>query len=320
MIVTVTPNPAIDITYHLAGLEPGQVNRIDQVRERPGGKGINVARVLHQLGERVVATGLSGGRGGSTLAAALVDAGIPVDFVEVLPEIRRTVVVHEQDGTTTSLWEPGWSPADPAAAADALTGRIGNLLERARAVVISGSLPKGLDPRLPTRIASAAAVAGVPVVVDVNGEALSLAAGTGGAVLAPNSEEAAAMFGGTNQGTPDAIVHAVRRLVGRHGRIPAVILTLGADGIVAVLPTGALIARPPEVVNGNPTGAGDAVSAALARHLAVAGSYTGVDWRAALADAVALSASAVRRPVAGEIDRDAYLAWRDEITVEELCP
>lgn len=86
--------------------------------------------------------------------------------------------------------------------------------------------------------------------------------------------------------------------------------------MAAILPDRTLLARPPEHVEGNPTGAGDAASAAISRHLAAAGSHRAVDWDAALADAVALSASAVLRRVAGEIDMDAYHRWREQVVVE----
>jgi tagatose 6-phosphate kinase len=317
VILTVTPNPAIDVTYWLDRFERGVVSRVDEVSERIGGKGVNVAQVLHQLGEPVIVTGLSGGPAGVTLASGLVDLGIEVDMVDVLPDLRRTIVLHESDGTTTSLWEPGRSPPDPAAAANALVATVTRRLPEVRAAVVSGSLPRGVDRQLPGRLVEAARTAGVPVVVDVDGVALEFVAAIGGAVLTPNSDEVTALVG-TADGSLAGVVTVLRALVYPNGPVPAVVLTRGADGLVVVLPDLVLAARPPGVVDGNPTGAGDAVSAALARHLATAGSYAAVDWRSAIADAVAVSAAAVRRPVAGEIDKDAYDAWRHEIVVEEL--
>jgi tagatose 6-phosphate kinase len=317
VIVTVTPNPAIDVTYLIDELRYGQVHRVPNVTHRPGGKGVNVARVLRHLGEHVVTTGLSGGPGGAALAAGLVDAGITPDMVDVLPDVRRTVVVHEADGVTTSFWEPGLAPARPSAAADALSARVRDLLGDARAIVVAGSLPPGIDPDLPAHLAALAAARGLPALVDVDGPALRAAAAGGNAVLAPNLDELARLTGSPPSSTIAAL-HAARGLVAPAGRAPAVVLTLGADGMALLREGRTLMARPPERVSGNATGAGDAACAAIGRHLAAAGSPDAVDWHAALADAVALSAAAVLRPTAGEIDLGAYRRWCTEIVVEDL--
>lgn len=316
MIVTVTANPAIDVTYAVGVLRRGQVQRVTEVVERAGGKGVNVARVLRSLGEDVVATGLSGGPGGAVLAEGLAADGLPGELVEALPDLRRTLVVHEADGTTTSFWEPGRPPADPTAAADALADRLEARLADARAVAVSGSLPPGVDPGLPARLAAMAAERGVPALVDVDGAALRTAAAGGHAVLAPNLDELARLTGADRYTSTRDALAAARTLVPPAGPAPAVVLTMGADGMAVVLPGETLMARPPERVRGNPTGAGDAASAAVARHLAGAGSVGAVDWRQAAADAVALSAAAVLRPVAGEVDLDAYRRWRRLVLVK----
>ncbi|WP_199723524.1 1-phosphofructokinase family hexose kinase [Micromonospora sp. CV4] len=316
MILAVAPNPALDVTYGLGELHRGRVQRVRTVSERPGGKAVNVGRVLHELGERVLVTGMCGGPGGVALQAALDRAGVPADLLDVLPDVRRTLVVQETSGMTTSLWEPGYAPVDPPAAADALTRHVSELLAGADTLVVSGSLPPGVDPGLPARLVDAAVAAGVPAVVDVSGPALRAAADAGGAVLMPNADELAELIG-HRPSTPAEAVRAARRLLPPAGRVPAVVLTLGTDGMAVVRPDRALLAAPPERIQGNATGAGDAACAAVARHLAAAGSLDAVDWRALLVDAVALSAAAVLRPVAGEVDVRAYRRWRDQVRVEE---
>lgn len=175
MIVTVTCNPAIDVTYEVDAHLPGAVHRVDTVRERPGGKGVNVAAVLTSLGEDVVATGLADADFGAAVAAT----GIRADFVPTLPRVRRTTVV--QAGETTSFWEPGPVLTDPARATRALVAKVEDLLAGATAVVVAGSLPPGMDPSLPARLA---ADAGVPAVLDVSGRALAVAADAGDAAAA----------------------------------------------------------------------------------------------------------------------------------------
>lgn len=316
VILSVAPNPALDVTYELDGLRRGEVQRVRTVHERPGGKAVNVARVLHALAEPVLLTGFSGGPGGAALRVALADTGLPVDLLDLLPDVRRTLVVREADGVTTSLWEPGRPPDDPRAAADALLRRVATLLADADALVVSGSLPPGVDPDLPARLAALATDAGLPAVLDLDGPALRVAAAAGQAVLVPNRDELARLLAVVPE-TPAEAVRAARRLLPPEGKAPAIVLTLGADGMAVIHPERTLLARPPERVRGNPTGAGDAACAAIVRHLAAARSLAAVDWSALLVDAVALSAAAVLRPVAGEVDIEAYRRWRERIEVTE---
>jgi hypothetical protein len=107
MIVTVTLNPAIDVTYRLPRLTVGEVHRVAEVTTRLGGKGVNLARVLHQLGEPTHAIGLAD----HDFAAALASE-LPSTFLPELEEVRRAVVVVAE--STTSLWEPGRQAAPGA--------------------------------------------------------------------------------------------------------------------------------------------------------------------------------------------------------------
>lgn len=307
MILTVTPNPAIDVTYTLPALRPGAVHRVQQVSTRAGGKGVNVARVLHQLGVSALVTGLSGGPRGAELERELAAAGIATALVDALPDVRTTLVVHDDDGVTTSLWEPGQPPADPAAAAAALLDRCAELLPAAGALVVSGSLPTGVDAALPAELAARATVAGVPVIVDGDGDALRAAAARGHAVLMPNREELARLVD-RPVGSATDIAEAAGRLCATG--VPAVVATLGADGMVAATRDGTWWARPVAPVVGNPTGAGDAAAAAVAIGLAA-----GAGWPEILADAIALSAAAVARPVAGAVDVELYRTWRAQVRV-----
>jgi tagatose 6-phosphate kinase len=321
LIVTVTPNPALDVTYRVAALVPGTVHRVAGVVVRAGGKGVNVARVLHQLGENCAVLGLGGGHGGARVTEELRAGGIEVELVDTFSEVRRTLVVHGTDGVTTSLWEPGPAPADPGQAGEALTGAVRNRLPSASVVTVSGSLPAGVDADLPARIAATCLDAGVPVVLDLDGDPLRVAAESGGAVLMPNSDELEALTG-ERPVTPADAAALARELVrpGLPGRRPAaaVVATLGADGLVAVSPAGAVHARVARHVDGNATGAGDAACAAVARCIGAAGAVTSVRLHELAARAAAVSAASVVRPVAGEIDLSAYRRYLPHILVEDL--
>ncbi|WP_031093403.1 1-phosphofructokinase family hexose kinase, partial [Streptomyces sp. NRRL S-15] len=145
MILTVTLNTALDLTYAVPALVPHTSHRVGDVAERPGGKGVNVARVLSALGHDAVVTGFAGGATGAVLRdllGALPDG--PADaLVPVAGNTRRTIaVVDRSTGDTTQLNEPG-----PHIGADewaAFLRTYGELLPAADAVALCGSLPPGV--------------------------------------------------------------------------------------------------------------------------------------------------------------------------------
>ncbi|MCX4098864.1 hexose kinase [Nocardia sp. alder85J] len=309
MILTVTMNPAYDTTYRVERLERGAAQRVLSVQQRIGGKGINVSRVLNQIGKYSRATGFA-----DHMFAAAAELELPVDFVHALPWVRRTVVISEsEDGTATGLWEPGPRVSEPHSI-DQLRVRVSGLLPDSRGLVVSGSLPIGVTEAMPADLARIAVAAGVPVVCDVDGRALRYAAQVPGVVLMPNLDELRQLVDDEIDDPAD-IPAATGPLIAMGVR--AVITTLGAAGMVAVTAAGAWSAALPEPLAGNPTGAGDAAAAAVIAALA---SGAAPDWPAILIDAVATSAAAVVIPVAGEIDRSLRERLAPTVTVTDLRP
>lgn len=272
MILTVTLNPAIDVTYHVDALTPGATHRVSRVDERLGGKGVNVASVLSQLGEPVLATGLL--RGG------------PHGFTPIAAAPRRTVVVT--DGRdATGFWEPG--PVVTQEEWDTFTADFAALAASARVVVLSGSLPGGLPDHAYASLIGLARSAGCHTILDTSGAALTQGMHGGPDVVKPNTAER-------------------EHLPTIEGNHTVVVESHGADGLRAL----GWRARPPRHIEGNPTGAGDACVAALARGL-----LHGTAWPQLLRDAVALSAAAVASPVAGHVDLELYQALEPEVILEE---
>jgi tagatose 6-phosphate kinase len=173
-------------------------------------------------------------------------------------------------------------------------------LASSQVVVFSGSLPPGVPADAYAGLIAAAAAAGVPAILDASGSALTFGAAAGPAIVKPNLAELAAVTG-RSLCTPDgragpdlAAVECAGRTF-RGSGAGAVVVSLGADGLLAVTQAGTWHARPPGHVAGNPTGAGDAVVAGLADSL-----VRGHDWPATLRHAVALGTAAAGAPVAGE--------------------
>jgi tagatose 6-phosphate kinase len=304
MIVTVTPNPALDLTYAVGALVPHGSHRVTSVAERPGGKGLNVARVLRALGEPVLATGLLGGGTGARVASLLDAGGVPHAFTAVDGETRRTVTVVDP-GDATGFNEPG--PVVTPAEWARFEGHFRSLLGSASVVTLSGSIPLGVPASAYAGLIPQAGAAGVPVVLDASGEALRLGLGAAPALAKPNADEFADLAAATVSSPPE-VIRAVRALTGT-----PIVLSRGASGLLAVLPGTAWLCAPPGPVIGNPTGAGDACVAALARGL-----HAGSSWPDMLADAVALSAAAVATPTAGTFDPGVYRRLRDAVTVTEI--
>lgn len=309
MIVAVALNAALDITYELEQIAWLETNRVPHVRRRAGGKAVNVARVLHALGEETVVTGFAGGADGAAIQADLAASGIADALEPIAGESRRTLaVVATAPGDVTLFNEPG--PSIAAGDWDRFRGRFETLLGEARAVVLAGSLPAALAHDAYAMLISAAAARGVRVVLDAEGAALRAGIAAGPAVVKPNEAELAGLAQQPLD-TTASIAAAAEAL--RAAGAKTVVVSRGPDGLLACTPRGHWQAAPPEFVTGNPTGAGDAAVAALTRGL-----LAGTPWPDRLADAVALSAAAVRSPLAGSFDAHAYRLYRDQVRVKDL--
>ena len=318
MILVVTPNPAVDVTYRVAEQRIGETQRVLEVQRRPGGKGLNVGRVLAATGVPTHAVLPLGGDGGRWIAHALDDLGLVHTDVAVRGETRTTVTVVDDLAHPTMFGEPGpvlspdeWDTVTAAVETllDGDVGRAGGAAGAppAAALVVSGSLPRDSDPAVVARWVTAARHRGVLSVVDCSGTALLAAASAGATVCKPNREE---LLEAT--GTDDERSGALR-LLGLGATV--VVVSRGSDGIAAHTAEHVLEVPAVAGVSGNPTGAGDAATAGLVGVLVEVlvgaglpssdGSVRALDDATllrALRSAAAHGAAAVLQPVAGAVD------------------
>ena len=315
MILTVTPNPALDITWHVDALTPGGSHRTPIGAARAGGKGVNVARVLHTQGYDVFALSTVGGANGAEYEGELLASGIPHRLIRVSAPTRRSLaIVDDSRGETTVLNEKGTALAPVEAGALAATAaRLGRT---ARSVAISGSLPAGFGPDQLGALVAELVNAGIPVIVDTSGDGLPAAARAGASALKPNSDELAEATGHRDP------LAGARQLLGLGARL--VVVSLGRDGMILLDRTHVpLHARLSRALHGNPTGAGDAAVAAIAAALATGtglDSDTGDDAHGRMGlvrRATAWSASAVLMPQAGELAPDPT-ALETEVVVRPI--
>lgn len=310
MIITVTLNTALDVTYRVASLRPHTTHRVSDTAERPGGKGLNVARVLAALGHPTTVTGFAGGPAGERLRRLLAAderAGLITDaLVPIAGTTRRTVgVVDTAGGDATMFNEPGpvVGPEEWAAFLAAYRGLLSS--GGASAVALCGSLPPGLPVGTYADLVREARSAGVYALLDTSGEPLRRGLAARPDLIKPNAEELTWLTGFSE---PARAARDARRRGAR-----TVAASLGAQGMLVADENGGWRAAPPGRIAGNPTGAGDSAVAGLLSGLA-----EGLPWPGRLARAVALSAATVAAPAAGEFDRATYEKLLPKVEVSAL--
>jgi len=291
-ILTITLNPALDLSVETSGVTLGEVNRIGKTRLEPAGKGINVARVLARLGHSVTVCGLLGEANAASFERLFADEWLQDSFVRIPGQNRINVKVSEPGGRVTDLNGPGFSTPDDAL--QRLEFRLAPLLPECDAVVIGGSLPGGFPPSGLAALIRQAARAGKPVWLDTSGEALGAGIEAGPVAVKPNTEELSD-WAGNPLTTLDGVAAASAQL--QAAGVAHVVVSMGAAGVLWFGPSGALRSRVPEV---------PVVSTVCAGDTLLAGMLHGVLSRqpdaSTLQYATALSAESVRHVGVGNPD------------------
>ncbi|AZG44160.1 ATP-dependent 6-phosphofructokinase isozyme 2 [Gordonia insulae] len=263
-ILTVTANPSLDRTLELsAPLHHGGVQRATSVRAEPGGKGVNVARVVAEAGLSTRA--VLPARTGDPLLTALDDVALPYLTLPIEGEVRSNITVADPDGTTTKINAPGFALV--AAQADRLAELVVENARGARWVALCGSLPPGLPDDWYRTVIDALAEANCLVAVDTSGAPLAATVQGRVDLLKPNDEELAEatgvdparLVGATAHGDYAPLIDAARTLVDRTGA--AILATLGAAGAMLITDSGTWFATPPPIVPRSTVGAGDSALA-----------------------------------------------------------
>ncbi len=307
MILTVTLNTALDVTYAVERVTWGEPNRVARVSRRAGGKGINVSRVLDRMGHETVAMGLVGGATGAAIDEELQRSRLAARLVHISRESRQTVAVVDAERTTL-FNEPG--PEITGAEWELFVAAFVNAIATSRCVVLSGSLPPGVPVDAYARLIRLARGAGVLSVLDTSGPALEPGVTAGPDVVKPNHDEVEEMLRRECRTAADA-TQAAKEL--RRMGAGSAVVTRGSEGVVAAAEDMMWAGSVPEVVAGNPTGAGDAVAAALA-----IGIVEGRPWPDRLADALAFGAASLRAATAGELDPNEVTRLRLLARVAEI--
>ena len=260
MIYTVTLNPALDKTVEIPSLTIDSVNRITTLRTDPGGKGINVSKVIDKLGRKSIATGILGGDTGHNILSSLEKMELESDFLFVEGETRTNLkIIDSVSKTNTDINEPGVTVSE-----EILNQLKDKLLKKLNAddiVILSGSLPKGAPQNTYNVWVKDCKEAGAKVFLDADGPLLAEGIKAGPYLIKPNNHELSGLMG-QELTTPQELTEAARGLM-KYG-IEKVIVSMGGDGALYVTKDYVYYAEGLKVPVGSTVGAGDSVVAALA--------------------------------------------------------
>ncbi len=257
MIATVTLNPSLDEWMELPALRVGELNRASGFARYPGGKGINVSRVVHELGGKTVAFGLAGGADGLVLRMLMNRLSIRHEFVEIGGLTRNNYKVRTlHPPALTEINTAG--PAVAHAALRALERRLVTHRPRPRCAALSGSVPPGAPAAIYARWVRLLKRLGIPAVVDASGPALAHCLLARPWLIKPNRQEAEELLR-TRLTRMSQLVRGVQSLL--HQGPAVIVLSLGRDGalLACAEPSGVWVAHPPSVKAASAVGAGDSL-------------------------------------------------------------
>ncbi|MFL1475828.1 1-phosphofructokinase [Pseudomonas grimontii] len=250
-ILTLTLNPALDLTVRLARLEPGEVNRSETLLTHAAGKGVNVAQVLADLGHQVTVGGFLGEDNPQAFEALIAQRGFADAFIRVPGETRSNIKIAEQDGRVTDINAPG--PLVSEQAQQALLDQLTRSAPGHDAVVVAGSLPCGVSPQWLQGLLEHLKRLGLKVALDTSGEALRAGLKAAPWLIKPNTEELA-----------DALGNATNVISQLHQQgVEHVVVSDGAAGVSWYSRATTLHATPPKVTVASTVGAGDSLLAGM---------------------------------------------------------
>ena len=309
MITTVTMNTSIDKAYFMDHeIENGTVMRVSRCRNSAGGKGLNVARAVKLCGEKVQATGLTGGFNGKYLESLLEKDEVQYQFLHIAGETRCCINILDECYGSTEYLEPGCEVA--AEEEDRFLQRFPEIIQKSNIITISGSIPRGISKDIYAKMISKAKEMGKKVILDTSGELLKEGIKAKPTVVKPNQDEIELLYEVEIHTIEDVIKYA--RKIYEQG-IPYVVISLGGEGALMVCEEGVFQGKPPKLEVVNTVGCGDSMVGGLA--VALERNYTSQE---ALKFAVAVASANALSPNTGDFKPEIYEKILSEVTVKRL--
>ncbi|WGW01510.1 1-phosphofructokinase [Vibrio sp. YMD68] len=257
-VVTVTLNPALDLTGHLPSIYPGGVSLVDEGSLHAAGKGVNVAKVLSELGAEVTVTGFLGTDNQEMFCQLFEQIGATDKFVRVPGSTRINVKLVEQSGSVSDINFPGVEVTPQAVLEFEKT--LLDLAEDHDYFVIAGSLPPGISPELCASWIKKLRSLGKKVIFDSSRNALAQGIDASPWLIKPNEEELSQVMG-LSLSSPNECRTAAETLAEK--RIENIVISMGADGVMWLNQGEWLHAKPPKMKVVSTVGAGDTLVAGL---------------------------------------------------------
>lgn len=296
MITTITLNPAVDKTYTTDALLGGQVNRMRTSDSIPGGKGINVAKILRQFRQPVAAMGFLGGYTGRMIEERMMDLGAECHFTRIGQETRTSMNILADDGYVTELLEPG--PRIEENEHENFIQEFDYCLGKSRMVALCGSVPQGIPADIYRQLVNKCREAGKRVIVDTSGEYLKEAVKASPYMIKPNRRELEYLTGRKLR-TREDIEEEAKRLL--EAGIQKIVVSLGENGLYYFDAQNTLYRPSIEVETLNTVGCGDSVVASYCMS-----ELQGDNPDEALKKALALSAANAVTMESGYISMERY--------------
>ncbi|MFZ6045540.1 1-phosphofructokinase [Pseudomonas sp. CR3202] len=307
-ILSITLNPALDLTLRLERLEPGEVNRSQAQASHAAGKGLNVAQVLADLGHSLSVSGFLGADNAEAFEALFARRGFVDQFVRVPGETRSNIKLAEADGRITDINGPG--PLVDADAQAELLARLEAIAPGHELAVVAGSLPRGVAPAFLAELIGRLKGHGLKVALDTSGEALRAGLLAAPWLIKPNTDELGELCGRVLADV-ESQREEVRQLQALG--IEQIVISQGAEGVNWFGPGLALHARPPRVTVASTVGAGDSLLAGM-----VHGLLSGWPAQRTLRHATAIAAQAVTQVGFGILDAVQLQQLEGAVTVKAL--
>ena len=260
MIITITPNPAIDIAYFIDDFQIDNIHKVSRIFKTAGGKGLNVSKVLKILGSDLVATGFLGGNSGNYIKDQLDKREIKYNFTNTNGETRTAYTINDnKNSTTTEIREAG--PIISDSENEKFFEFLASTNDENKIYTCSGSLPNGLDKNFYDRLLET--LKGNKVIIDTSGENLRhivFDSKNKPFAIKPNIDEIRDLFGDEVDKMSDKEILSLDSF----NQIPIVVVSLGKDGCIAKFGTKQYKCIVPVIEAINPVGSGDSSIAGLA--------------------------------------------------------
>lgn len=312
MILSVTLNPCIDHAIFVSDLHLGDTNRVVRTEIDAGGKGVNLSRVVAELGGETIATGFLGGGPGAHIREVLSRQGVQNSFIEIRGVTRTNFSVEDTSGQPPTTFNDR-GPEIQAEEWDDMLAWIEQVAPRVGWVAFGGSLPPGLPTDAFSILGKLARGKGCRIVIDADGEPMRHALEFGPCFIKPNAKEAERLVGYPVK-TDEEAFRAAGTLYERLGAESFVVISRGGDGAVLRCAEGTFKGIAPAIEPHSTIGSGDSMIAGMLWAFESGfGAAEALRWglAAGAATAVTDGSEIARRPVIELLYNDARVLTAD---------